>query len=112
LDGDELRVGYGMETKFLGRVNSIKENTLSGIGSPGFVGLAPVTTRVSRVKLFPYPGAIRLSGLAGLRSEKAKTSPRAGFDEDINTSARIIPSVEILGPITRSGKLILMLLRL
>jgi hypothetical protein len=25
-----------------------------------------------------------------------------GFDEDINTSATIIPSVEILGPITRS----------
>jgi hypothetical protein len=38
-------------------------------------------------------------------------------DEDINTSATIIPSVEILGPITSttiksSGKLVLMLLSL
>jgi hypothetical protein len=41
MEGDELRVGYGMETKFLGRVNSVKENTLFGIGSPGLVGLAP-----------------------------------------------------------------------
>jgi hypothetical protein len=41
LEGDELRVGYGMETEFPGRVNSVKENTLSGIGSPGLVGLAP-----------------------------------------------------------------------
>jgi hypothetical protein len=28
-----------METEFPGRVNSVKENTLSGIGSPGLVGL-------------------------------------------------------------------------
>jgi hypothetical protein len=41
LEGDELRVGYVMETEFPGRVNSVKENTLSGISSPGLVGLAP-----------------------------------------------------------------------
>jgi hypothetical protein len=41
LKGGELWVGYGMETEFPGRVNSVKENTLSGIGSPGLVGLAP-----------------------------------------------------------------------
>jgi hypothetical protein len=41
LEGDELWVGYGMETKFPGRVNSVKENTLFGIGSPGLVWLVP-----------------------------------------------------------------------
>jgi hypothetical protein len=41
LEGDELQVGYGMETEFPGQVNSVKENTLSGIGSSGLVGLAP-----------------------------------------------------------------------
>jgi hypothetical protein len=41
LKGDELWVGYGMETEFPGQVNSVKENTLSEIGSPGLVGLAP-----------------------------------------------------------------------
>jgi hypothetical protein len=41
LEWDELRVGYGMETEFHGRVNSVKENTLSGIGSSGLVGVAP-----------------------------------------------------------------------
>jgi hypothetical protein len=41
LEGDEHRVGYGMETEFLVWVNSVKENTLSGIGSLGLVGLAP-----------------------------------------------------------------------
>jgi hypothetical protein len=61
LEGDELRVGYGMETKFPGRVNSVKENTLSGIGSPGLVGLAQVTTRVSRVKAFSLSGSCRVS---------------------------------------------------
>jgi hypothetical protein len=41
LEGDELQVGYGMETEFSGRVNSVKENTLSEIVSPGLVGLKP-----------------------------------------------------------------------
>jgi hypothetical protein len=41
LEGDELRVGYGMETEFPGRVNSVKENTISGIGLPGLVGIVP-----------------------------------------------------------------------
>jgi hypothetical protein len=44
-------------------------------------------TRVSRVKAFSLSGSYRvsrvrvagLSGIAGLRSDKAKTSPRAGF---------------------------------
>jgi hypothetical protein len=40
LEEDELRVGYGVETEFPGRVNSVKENTLSEIGSSGLVGLA------------------------------------------------------------------------
>jgi hypothetical protein len=40
LEGDELQVGYGMDTEFPDRVNSVKENTLSGIGSPGLVSLA------------------------------------------------------------------------
>jgi hypothetical protein len=40
LEGDELRVGFGIETEFPGRVNSVMENTLSGIGSLGLVGLA------------------------------------------------------------------------
>jgi hypothetical protein len=30
-----------METEFHGRVNSVKKNTLSGIGSSGLVGVAP-----------------------------------------------------------------------
>jgi hypothetical protein len=41
LEGDELQVGFGMEIEFPGRFNSVKENTLSGNGSPGLVGLAP-----------------------------------------------------------------------
>jgi hypothetical protein len=40
LEGDELRFGFGMETEFPGRVNSVKENTLSRIGLLGLVGLA------------------------------------------------------------------------
>jgi hypothetical protein len=49
-----------METEFPAGLR-VKENTLSRIGSG------------SRVR------AAWLSGLAGLRSDKAKTSPRAGF---------------------------------
>jgi hypothetical protein len=41
LYGDEHRVGYGMETEFPSWVNSVMENTLSRISSPGLVGLAP-----------------------------------------------------------------------
>jgi hypothetical protein len=41
LEGDELWVGYDMETEFLVGLTGVKENTLSGIGSPGLVGLAP-----------------------------------------------------------------------
>jgi hypothetical protein len=35
LEGDELRVCYDIETKFLAELSRVKENTLSGIGSPG-----------------------------------------------------------------------------
>jgi hypothetical protein len=79
LEGDELRVP--------GRVNLVKENTLSEISSPGLVGIARVTTRVSRVKAFSLFESCQvsrvevagLSGLAGLRSDKAKTSPQTDF---------------------------------
>jgi hypothetical protein len=77
LEGGELRVGYGMETEFLGWVNLVKENTLSGIGSPGLVGLAPGYDLAK-----PGEGFFlirELSGLAGLRSDKAKTSPQGSF---------------------------------
>jgi hypothetical protein len=41
-------------------------------------------TRVNRVKAFSLFGSgrvsrVRVAGLSGLRSDKAKTSPRAGF---------------------------------
>jgi hypothetical protein len=35
LEGDELRVCYDMETEFPAGLTRVKENTLSGIGSPG-----------------------------------------------------------------------------
>jgi hypothetical protein len=58
LEGDELRVGYGMETVFLGRVNSVKVKTLFGSGrvksGPG---------QVTGLRCFPYSGAIELAGL-------------------------------------------------
>jgi hypothetical protein len=58
LEGDELRVGYGMETVFPGRVNSVKAKTLFGSGrvrsGPG---------QVTGLRCFPYPGAIKLAGL-------------------------------------------------
>jgi hypothetical protein len=41
LEEDELQVGYDMETKFPTGLRWVKENTLSGIGSPGLVRLAP-----------------------------------------------------------------------
>jgi hypothetical protein len=47
----------------------------------------------------------RESGVAGRRKPKEKVHSREGamgHDEDINTSATIIPNVEIRGPITRS----------
>jgi hypothetical protein len=64
-------VGYGMETEFSDWVNSVKENTFSRIGSPCLVGLAWVTTRVSRVKAFSLSGScqisqVKVSGLARL----------------------------------------------
>jgi hypothetical protein len=47
-------------------------------------GQRRVTTRVSQVKAFSLSGSyrvsrVRVAGLARLRSDKAKTSPRAGF---------------------------------
>jgi hypothetical protein len=61
LEGDELRVGYDMETKFLAGLTRIKAKTLSGIGSGSRVrsGLG----RVTGLRLFPYLGAIWLAGL-------------------------------------------------
>jgi hypothetical protein len=35
LEGDELRVCYDTETEFPAGLTRVKENTLSGIGSPG-----------------------------------------------------------------------------
>jgi hypothetical protein len=42
-------------------------------GLTRFIGFGRVK---AGLRLFPYPGAV---GLAGLRSDKAKPSPRAGF---------------------------------
>jgi hypothetical protein len=71
LEGDELRVCYDTETKFLTGLAWVKAETLfgssrvrSGYGSG------------NRVKAFSLSGAI---GLAGLSSGKGKTSPQAGF---------------------------------
>jgi hypothetical protein len=36
LEGDELWVGYDMETEFPAGLTWVKENTLSGIRSPGY----------------------------------------------------------------------------
>jgi hypothetical protein len=36
-----LQVGYDMETEFPVELTRVKENTLSRIGLPGLVGLAP-----------------------------------------------------------------------
>jgi hypothetical protein len=53
-----------METEFRARLTRVKENTLSGIGSPGLVGLASgYDLGKPGYGFFPYPGA---DGLAGL----------------------------------------------
>jgi hypothetical protein len=70
-----------MGTEFPDQVNSVKENTLSGIGSSGLVGLASGYDSVSRVKAFFLSDISRvtLAELSGLSSDKTKTLPQAGF---------------------------------
>jgi hypothetical protein len=61
LEGDELRVGYDMETEFPAGLTRVKAKTLSGIRSGSWVRSGP--GRVTRLSLFPYLGAIGLAGL-------------------------------------------------
>jgi hydrogenase maturation factor HypE len=63
-----------METKFSAGLTQVKVKTLSEIRSGSRVRSGP--DRVTRLRLFPYLGAI---GLARLSLSKAKTSPRADF---------------------------------
>jgi hypothetical protein len=61
LEGDELQVGYDMETEFPAGLIWVKGKTLSGIGSGSWVRWGP--DRVTGLRLFPYPRAIGLAGL-------------------------------------------------
>jgi hypothetical protein len=56
LEGDELQVGYGMETEFPAGLARVKAKTLSGSGWVSRVRSGP--GRVTGLRRFPYPGAI------------------------------------------------------
>jgi hypothetical protein len=65
LEGDELRVCYNTDTEFLARLAHVKAETLSKSGRVSQVGR--VTSWVTGLRHFPYPGAI---GLAKLGRDK------------------------------------------
>jgi hypothetical protein len=58
LEGDELQVGYDMETEFPAGLTRVKAKTLSRIRSGSQVRSG--RGRVTGLRLFPYPGAIGL----------------------------------------------------
>jgi hypothetical protein len=59
LEGDELRVGYDMETEFPAGLTRVKAKTLSGIRSGSWVRSGP--GRVTRLSLFSLSGRDRVS---------------------------------------------------
>jgi hypothetical protein len=81
LEGGELRVCYDTEIEFSAGLTRVRAKTLSRIGSGSRVRSG------NQVKAFFLARAGRLgrvcrvgvAGLSGLSSDKAKTSPRAGF---------------------------------
>jgi hypothetical protein len=57
LEGDELWIGYDMETEFPAGLTRVMAKSLPESGRESGLG------RVTGLRLFPYPGAIRLAGL-------------------------------------------------
>jgi hypothetical protein len=62
------------ETGFSAGLARVMAKTLSRSGRVSRVSSGPV--RITELRRFPYPGVV---GLAGLSSDKTKTSPRADF---------------------------------
>jgi hypothetical protein len=84
LEGDELRVCYDTQTEFPFGLTWVKAKTLSGIGSGSWVRSsnwvkAFCLVQVGRLGQVCRVRVARLSGLAELSSDQAKTSPWAGF---------------------------------
>jgi hypothetical protein len=61
LEGDELQVGYGMETEFPAGLAWVKAKILSGSGQVSRVMSGPGW--VTELRRFPYPGVIGLARL-------------------------------------------------
>jgi hypothetical protein len=62
LEGDELRVCYDTNTEFPAGLARVKAETISRSGR-----VSRVTAWVTGLRHFPYPGAIRPSGLGQVK---------------------------------------------
>jgi hypothetical protein len=87
-----------------------KSKLISRAAGP-FKILAKINDNVYKLELSPEFGVSPSFNISDLRpyfgeedemSSRTMSMQEGEDDEDINTSATIIPSVEILGPITRS----------
>jgi translation initiation factor IF-1 len=89
----------------------LKKSKLMSRAAGPFKFLAKINDNAYKLELLPEFGVSSSFNISDLRlyfrkedemSSRTTSMQEGEDDEDINTSATIIPSVEILGPITRS----------